>query len=576
MSTSIVIAEGQTVTRQAVRLLVERAGYRVLAEAADGLSTVQRVLQHRPDIVVIGLQMRRLSGLEAIRRIHRELPRTRIVVLSALDSAHSMSLCAQTGAAAFVSKQGELSELISALDAVRRGRSWFPVIAEGSTSSEASQLDALSARERLVLSYLVKGERLRHIAAELALSESTVSTYKRRLLEKLNAASVVELAEIVRRSEADAPPASSVPVRAVLDALPFHATVRDGSGRVLFLNRYGREALGERAQQLGGTNFVEHATLLGIPPDQANELEYVFDEAVRNGKAYRREITLDGRNGIVAALHWGAPLHDGNKVDAMLCGSINVTDQEEAFVALREQLARAALSAHQKDGLIQHCLQTLAPEVGRLGALIAQAPDGSAIAQAGAAVDALRTSLNRLALLARVHDDTAASTLERCTPAALVRAAIDQACMRHAQAKISLEIASPHSAARTAWLDRQAFDDLLGLLIDAALGSARDMRVVNLNMKTSARARGLLDLQLVIDAAPCATKRTPRKVTRRHDVWIMPACQKIARRIGALLDYADDGPRCRITLKAQMQRTQERPHERMHERTHERMHEQSR
>ncbi|NIE62268.1 response regulator transcription factor [Burkholderia sp. Ax-1719] len=557
MSTSIVIAEGQTVTRQAVRLLVERAGYRVLAEAADGMSAVQRMLQHRPDIVVIGLQMRRLSGLEAIRRIHRELPRTRIVVLSALDSAHSMSLCAQAGATAFVSKQGELSELISALDAVRRGRSWFPAMVEGSASSEAAQLDALSARERLVLSYLVKGERLRHIAAELALSESTVSTYKRRLLEKLNAASVVELAEIVRRSEADAPPAASpAPVRAVLDALPFHATIRDPAGRVLFLNRYGREALGERAQRLTNTDFVEHAALLGIPTDQASELEYVFADAVRSGKAYRREITLDGMNGIVAALHWGAPLNDGNRRDAMLCGSINVTDQEEAFVALREQLAQAELSARQKDGLIQHCLQTLAPEIGRLGALIAQAPSARAVAEAGAAVDALRASLNRLALLARVHDDTASSTLERCTPAALVRSAIDQAGLRHAQAKIALEIATPHSAARTAWLDRQAFDDLLGLLLDAALGNTRDMRAVRLELKTSARSRGLLDLQLVIDAVTSAAHRTTRR--RKRDAWLMPACQKIAHRIGASLDHVDNGPRCRFTLKTQMQRTQDR------------------
>jgi DNA-binding NarL/FixJ family response regulator len=555
MSTSIVIAEGQTVTRQAVRLLVERAGYRVLAEAADGMSAVQRVLQLRPDIVVIGLQMRRLSGLEAIRRIHRELPETRVVVLSALDSPHSMSLCAQAGATAFVSKQGELSELISALDAVRRGRSWFPAIVEGSPSSEATQLDALSARERLVLSYLVKGERLRHIAAELALSESTVSTYKRRLLEKLNADSVVELAEIVRRSEADALPASPAPVRAVLDALPFHATVRDSAGHVLFLNRYGRAALGDRAQQLVGTDFVEHAKLLGIPFDRASELEYVFADAVRNGKAYRREITLDGRNGIVAALHWGAPLNDGSKHDAMLCGSINVTDQEEAFVALREQLAQAELSAHQKDGLIQHCLQTLSPEVARLAALIAQTPGFSLAAQATAAIDAMRASLNRLTLLARVHDDTAASTLERCTPAALLRAAIDHACLRHTQAKIALEIATPHSAARVAWLDRQAFDDLLGLLLDAALGHAS---TVNVELKTAARTRGLLDLQVVIDAVPTSVKRTTRKARRQHDAWIMPACQKIARRIGASLDYADDGPRRRITLKAQMQRTEER------------------
>lgn len=558
MSTSIVIAEGQTVTREAVRLLVERAGYRVLAQAADGMSAVQRVLQQQPDIVIIGLQMRRLSGLEAIRRIHRELPKTRIVVLSALDSAHSMSLCAQAGAAAFVSKQGELSELISAIDAVRRGRSWFPVMPDASASPEAAQIDALSPRERLVLSYIVKGERLRHIAAELALSESTVSTYKRRLLEKLNASSVVELAEIARRNETDTPPARPAPVRAILDALPFHATLRDREGRVLYLNRHGRETLGERAQRLAGTGFIEHAKWLGIPPDQARELEHAFDDALQSGKAYRREIAADGKDGILAVLHWGSPLHDGNKDDAMLCGSINITDQEQLFVKLREQLVQAEQSARENSHLLQHGLKTLAPDVERLGALIALASPGRAAAEAATIVDSLRASLNRLALLSRVHSDAAASTLERGSPAAIVRAAVDQACMRHAHAQIALDIATPQAAARAAWLDRQAYDDLLRLLIDTALGAARDTRHVVIELKISARTRGLLDMQLNIDAALPEPRRNSRKLARERDTWLMPACQKIAHKIGATLDYADDGQHCHIALKARLQRTEDR------------------
>ncbi|WP_321880594.1 response regulator transcription factor [Paraburkholderia bannensis] len=561
MSTSIVIAEGQTITRQAVRLLVERAGYRVLAEASDGMSAVQRVLQQRPDIVIIGLQMRRLSGLEAIRRIHAELQNTRIVVLSALDSAHSMSLCAQAGAAAFVSKQGELSELISALDAVRRGRSWFPVMTDASASPEAAQIDALSPRERLVLSYIVKGERLRHIAAELALSESTVSTYKRRLLDKLNAASVLELAEIVRRNDADATPVRPAPVRAVLDALPFHATLRDREGRVLYLNRHGREALGERAQRLAGTRFTEHAKLLGIPLDQATELEHAFDDAVRSGHAYRHEIAADGKNGIVAVLHWGAPFHDGGKDDAMLCGSINVTDQEQLFVALREQRVQADVSARQKDALLQHGLQTLAPDVERLGKLLdplnALAPARSAADEAATVVDSLRASLNRLALLARVHGESQASSLERGAPAAIVRAAIDQARIRQPHAQITLDVATPHSAARAAWLDRRAYDDLLGLLIDAALGAPRDTRHVVVELKVSARTRGMLDVELNFDAAVSTAKRIPRKTTRERTAWLMPACQKIARGIDASLDCADDGQHCHITLKARLARAEQ-------------------
>ncbi len=190
------------------------------------------------------------------------------------------------------------------------------------------------------------------------------------------------------------------------------------------------------------------------------------------------------------------------------------------------------------------------------------APASSAANEAATVVDSLRASLNRLALLARVHSEAQASSLERCTPAAIARAALDQARMRQPHAKIALDVATPHAAARAVWLDRRANDDLLGLLIDAALGAARDTRHVVVELKISARTRGMLDVELNIDAAvstakPAAKSSTKRKPTRERTAWLMPACEKIARGIDASLDCADDGQHCHIALNARLARAEE-------------------
>lgn len=108
----------------------------------------------------------------------------------------------QAGAAGYVCKQQELTELLSAIKAVLSGYSYFPNQAlhvSRGRGSETDMVNRLSAREMTVLQQLARGRSNKEIADSMFLSNKTVSTYKSRLLLKLNARSLVDLIELAQR-----------------------------------------------------------------------------------------------------------------------------------------------------------------------------------------------------------------------------------------------------------------------------------------------------------------------------------------------------------------------------------------
>jgi two-component system response regulator EvgA len=113
--------------------------------------------------------------------------------------------CMQAGAAGYVCKQQDLTELLSAIKAVLSGYSYFPnqalhpVRAAMTTANESEMVQRLSGRELMVLQQLAKGKSNKEIADGMFLSNKTVSTYKTRLLFKLNAKSLVDLIDLAQR-----------------------------------------------------------------------------------------------------------------------------------------------------------------------------------------------------------------------------------------------------------------------------------------------------------------------------------------------------------------------------------------
>lgn len=201
----VLIVDDHPVIRLAVRMLMERHGYEVVAETDNGVDALQLTREHLPDIVILDIGIPKLDGLEVVARLELVSPASKVLVLTSQAPGHFSMRCMQAGAAGYVCKQQELTELLSAIKAVLSGYSYFPNQAMhkgrpvSSTGSETEMVERLSGREMMVLQQLARGRSNKEIADSMFLSNKTVSTYKTRLLFKLNARSLVDLIELAQR-----------------------------------------------------------------------------------------------------------------------------------------------------------------------------------------------------------------------------------------------------------------------------------------------------------------------------------------------------------------------------------------
>ena len=201
----VLIVDDHPVIRLAVRMLMERHGYEVVAESDNGVDALQLTREYLPDIVILDIGIPKLDGLEVIARMTLASPASKVLVLTSQAPGHFSMRCMQAGAAGYVCKQQELTELLSAIKAVMSGYSYFPnqALHKGRSgtggATEMEMVERLSGREMMVLQQLARGKSNKEIADSMFLSNKTVRTYKTRLLLKLNARSLVDLIELAQR-----------------------------------------------------------------------------------------------------------------------------------------------------------------------------------------------------------------------------------------------------------------------------------------------------------------------------------------------------------------------------------------
>ena len=107
-------------------MLMERHGYDVVAETDNGVDALQLIREHLPDIVILDIGIPKLDGLEVIGRMACISPGSKVLVLTSQAAGHFSMRCMQAGAAGYVCKQQDLTELLSAIKAVLSGYSYFP------------------------------------------------------------------------------------------------------------------------------------------------------------------------------------------------------------------------------------------------------------------------------------------------------------------------------------------------------------------------------------------------------------------------------------------------------------------
>jgi len=120
MTTRVLIVDDSALTRRSLRQILETAGCDVV-EAEDGLVALERYFLDKPDVVMLDLVMRGMYGLDVLQKIRELDPRARIIVVSADIQTSSQDLAGEAGAAGFINKPFDRTDILSALDAALAG-----------------------------------------------------------------------------------------------------------------------------------------------------------------------------------------------------------------------------------------------------------------------------------------------------------------------------------------------------------------------------------------------------------------------------------------------------------------------
>ena len=203
---SVFIVDDHPVIRLAVRMLLENEGYRVTGESDNGVDAMQMTRETVPDLIILDIGIPKLDGLEVLSRFNSMAVPMKVLVLTAQSPVLFATRCMLSGACGYVCKQEDLSELLSAIKAVLSGYNYFPSQAinplrhQDSGDSEMELFKTVNDLELMVLQLFAQGKSNKEIASGMFLSNKTVSTYKKRLMQKLKANSLVELIEMAKRN----------------------------------------------------------------------------------------------------------------------------------------------------------------------------------------------------------------------------------------------------------------------------------------------------------------------------------------------------------------------------------------
>lgn len=199
----VLIADDHAIYREGLKRVLEAAGMTVAAEAATGEEALQLAKQTHPEVAILDLTMPGRGGIETVQELKRRVPRIRVLVLTMHSEDNFAVRCLREGADGYLTKDAVPEQVLTAVRKIYSGGKYVSsVLAE----RLAANLDLnflrpphekLSHREFQVISLIGAGKTAGEIAAQLNLSVKTVSTYRARILEKMDMKSTVEIIRYV-------------------------------------------------------------------------------------------------------------------------------------------------------------------------------------------------------------------------------------------------------------------------------------------------------------------------------------------------------------------------------------------
>lgn len=200
----ILIADDHTIVRQGLaRLLAEQHGLKVVGEATNGQAAIEQAHQLTPDIVIMDIAMPRMNGIEAAKRLRKQLPGIKILILSMYSHEHYIHELLEAGVSGYLLKDASGRDIIKAIHAAIKNETYLsPSISKKvidsylspkKNSPRTERYKQLSNREREVFQLIAEGHSTRQIADTLCVSISTIKTHRVNIMEKLNIDSAVKL-----------------------------------------------------------------------------------------------------------------------------------------------------------------------------------------------------------------------------------------------------------------------------------------------------------------------------------------------------------------------------------------------
>ena len=190
--TKVLLADDHALVRDGLRHILEgTSGFEVVGEAADGPSTISLVRNTPADVLVLDLSMPGRNGVELVKQIKEELPQLRVLVLTMHAEQQYAVRAFKAGASGYLTKESASKELVSALTKISAGGVYVSLsmserLAQSlNEPAEMQPHQRLSDREFDVFRRIAAGQTITEIANELCVSAKTVSTYKTRILEKM-------------------------------------------------------------------------------------------------------------------------------------------------------------------------------------------------------------------------------------------------------------------------------------------------------------------------------------------------------------------------------------------------------
>ena len=201
----ILIADDHAILRTGLRLLIEtQPNLSVVGEAENGREALEKARSLHPDLILLDLNMPEVDGMTVIPQLRREVPDSRILVLTMHDDAAHLRQALDAGASGYVLKKAVDQELLMAIRAVRRGETYVHSamthkLLESLAETQEPEADdpwrSLSEREFDVMRLVALGHTNNEIAEELYISVKTVESYRSRGMEKLGMESRAQLVQ---------------------------------------------------------------------------------------------------------------------------------------------------------------------------------------------------------------------------------------------------------------------------------------------------------------------------------------------------------------------------------------------